>query len=57
MMTEVVEWILRRATTRGWAGFLRHSASDEVRHLVRHENGFDVVDTRTPRRDIRVPWS
>jgi hypothetical protein len=54
---EVVEWLLRQATSQGWVGFLRHSASDDVQHLVRHQGGFDVVDVRTAGTEIQVPWA
>ncbi|GAA3092544.1 hypothetical protein GCM10017562_74830 [Streptomyces roseofulvus] len=53
-MTEVVEWLLRRATTEGWVGFLRDSARDDVQHIVRRQEGFELVDTRTATTQIRV---
>lgn len=54
---EVVEWLLRQATTEGWVGFLRDSALDDVRHVVRHQDGFELVDVRRAGTRIRVPWS
>ncbi|GAA1962171.1 hypothetical protein [Kitasatospora viridis] len=57
VVMEVVEWLLRQAITQGWVGFLRYSGSDEVQHVVRHQSGFDVVDVREVRKQIRVSWS
>ncbi|WP_030273721.1 hypothetical protein [Streptomyces sp. NRRL B-24484] len=57
ILMEVVEWVLRRATTRGRAGFLRDSALEDVRYVVRHENGFELVNTRTVRGGTRAVWS
>ncbi|WP_354637562.1 hypothetical protein [Kitasatospora camelliae] len=57
MAMEVVEWLLRLATTEGWVGFLRYSGSDEVQHLVRHRDGFDLLDVRTARRDLALSRS
>jgi hypothetical protein len=54
---EVVEWVLRQATTPGWAGFVRGPAPEDVRHVVRHQDGFGLVDARTARKQIRVAWS
>ncbi len=54
---DVVGWLLRHATTRGWVGFVRDSSLGQVRHLVRHEDGFDLVDVRPAGQPQRVPWS
>ncbi|GAA3494549.1 hypothetical protein GCM10019016_016490 [Streptomyces prasinosporus] len=54
---EVVEWLLRQATTQGWGGFLRCSASHGVQHVVRHEGGFDAVDVRNAWKQISRSWS
>ncbi|MGW1138371.1 hypothetical protein [Streptomyces zhihengii] len=43
---DVVGWLLRHATTEGWVGFIRDSGLGTVRHLVRHADGFDLVDVR-----------
>lgn len=57
VVMEVVEWVLRLSTSRGWVGFLRYSGSDEVRHVVRHQEGFDVVEVRMTRKQISRSWS
>ncbi|WP_344328294.1 hypothetical protein [Streptomyces macrosporus] len=57
VVMEVVEWILRQSTAQGWVGFLRYSGSDEVQHVVRHQDGFDVVDVRMTRKQISRSWS
>ncbi|MFI6639053.1 hypothetical protein [Streptomyces sp. NPDC050504] len=54
---DVVEWLLRHATTQGWAGFVRDSALDRVQHLVCHEGGFDLVDVRPAGERPRRPPS
>ncbi|GAA2752866.1 hypothetical protein [Kitasatospora cinereorecta] len=57
VVMEVVEWLLRQATTEGWVGFLRSSALDDVQHVVRRPDGFELVDVRTAKTQVRVPWS
>ncbi|MGW3243959.1 hypothetical protein [Streptomyces sp. NPDC001070] len=54
---EAVEWVLRQATTQGWAGFVRGPAPDDVRHVVRRQDGFGLVDGRTARKQIRAARS
>ncbi|WP_326818348.1 MULTISPECIES: hypothetical protein [unclassified Streptomyces] len=54
---DVVGWLLRHAITQGWVGFVRDSALGQVQHLVRHEDGFDLVDVRPAGQPKRVPWS
>ncbi|TDC77663.1 hypothetical protein [Streptomyces hainanensis] len=56
VMMEVVGWLLRHATTRGWVGFVRDSGAGQVRHLVRHEDGFGLVDVHPVGQEKRVPW-
>nr|WTB32299.1 hypothetical protein OG781_24995 [Streptomyces sp. NBC_00830] len=53
---DVVTWLLRHTMTEGWVGYLRDSASGSVRHLIRHESGFDIVDISSGRTRIQVPW-
>lgn len=53
---DVMTWLLRRTLTEGWVGYLRSSASDSVHHVIRHETGFEIVDTSSGRTWIRVPW-
>ena len=54
---DVVGWLLRHATTQGWVGFVRDSVLGQVQHLVRHEDGIDLVDVRPAGQPRRVPWS
>ncbi|WP_089102876.1 hypothetical protein [Streptomyces hyaluromycini] len=54
---DVVGWLLRHATTQGWVGFVRDSGLGQVQHLVRHEDGFDLVDVRPVGGQKRVPRS
>ncbi|MET7665800.1 hypothetical protein ABZS99_44890 [Streptomyces sp. NPDC005463] len=54
---DVIGWLLRHATTQGWVGFVRDSALGQVQHLVRHEDGFDLVDVRPVGQPKRVPWA
>ncbi|MFG2971626.1 hypothetical protein ACGFYY_01315 [Streptomyces sp. NPDC048331] len=56
IVMEVVAWVLELASTRGWVGFLRYTGSDAVQHLLRHEDGFDVVDVRASGRPDRVAF-
>ncbi|MGW4890813.1 hypothetical protein ACWEQL_00875 [Kitasatospora sp. NPDC004240] len=57
VVMEVVGWILRQATTRGWVGFLRYSASEGVQHIVRRADGFDVFDVRTAWKQFGETWA
>ncbi|MGW2785086.1 hypothetical protein ACWC3X_28135 [Streptomyces populi] len=57
VMMDVVGWLLRYATTQGWVGPVRDSVLGQVQHLVRHEDGFDLVDVRPAGQPKRVPWS
>ncbi|WP_406430123.1 hypothetical protein OHB00_00520 [Streptomyces sp. NBC_00631] len=52
---DIVGWLLRHATTQGWVGFVRDSGVGTVQHLVRHEDGFDLVDVRPLGQAKRVP--
>ena len=54
---DVVGWLLRHAITQGWVGFVRDSALGQVQPLVRHEDGFDLVDVRPAGQPKRVPRS
>lgn len=54
---DVVGWLLRHATTQGWVGFVRDSGVGQIQHLVRHEDGFDLVGVRSVGLPKRVPWS
>jgi hypothetical protein len=54
---DVVGWLLQHATTQGWVGFVRDSGLGEVQHLVRHEDGFDLVNLRPFGQAKRVHWS
>nr|BFD87070.1 hypothetical protein StreXyl84_64710 [Streptomyces sp. Xyl84] len=56
VMMDIVGWLLRHATTQGWVGFIRDSGPGQVHHLVRHEDGFDLVDVRPAGQPKRVPW-
>lgn len=53
---DVMTWLLRHTLTEGWVGYLRGSASDSVHHVIRHEKGFEIVDTSSGRTWIQVPW-
>lgn len=57
VVMEVVEWLLRQATTEGWVGYVRDTATEEVQHVVRHHAGFDLVDVRTAEKRFRITWS
>ncbi|MEV6399319.1 hypothetical protein AB0M39_31785 [Streptomyces sp. NPDC051907] len=57
VVMEVVEWLLRQATTVGWVGFVRSSASDDAHHVVRHHDGFELVEVQTAGRWGQVSWS
>lgn len=57
IMMEVVEWLLRYATTRGWAGYVRDSGSGRFQHLVCHEDGFELADVRVGGERKRVARS
>lgn len=53
---EVVGWVLRHATTQGWVGFVRDSGLGGIQHLLRHDDGFDLVDVGAAGQPKRVPW-
>jgi hypothetical protein len=53
---DAVAWLLEQATTLGWVGLLRDTGSEKIQHLVRHENGFDIVDIHAARKQLTVPW-
>ncbi|WP_418957873.1 hypothetical protein [Streptomyces tritici] len=53
---DVVTWLLQYGTTVGWVGFVRDSVQGQVRHLVRHEYGFDLVDLRPAGQPQRATW-
>jgi hypothetical protein len=52
---DAVAWLLEQATTLGWVGLLRNTGSEKIQHLVRHENGFDIVDIHAARKQLTVP--
>lgn len=54
---DVVGWLLSHATTLGWVGFVRDSGLGRVQHLVRHEDGFDLVDVRPAGLPKHVSWA
>jgi hypothetical protein len=56
IMFDVLSWLLRHATTRGWAGYLRETASQEVHHIVRGAEGFEVLQAQTGAPRTRVSW-
>ena len=51
---DVVAWVLRRATTRGWAGFVRSSASESVHHIFCHADAFELVEAQPGETLTRV---
>ncbi|MFD0035784.1 hypothetical protein ACWGDS_30685 [Streptomyces sp. NPDC055059] len=57
VVMEAVEWLLRKATTDGWVGFVRSSASEGTHHVVRHQGGFELVDVRSAGKWVQVSWS
>ncbi|MFD8078265.1 hypothetical protein ACFV3E_37080 [Streptomyces sp. NPDC059718] len=52
----IVGWLLRHATTQGWVGFVRDNGLGQVHHVVRHEDGFHLVEVR-PASQPSVSWS
>jgi hypothetical protein len=57
VVMEVVDWLLRHASTRGWAGFVRDTASEDIQHIVRHDGGFDLVDVRSAEKRFQIAWT
>ncbi len=57
MTMDVVGWLLSHATTLRWVGFVRDSGLGRVQHLVRHEDGFDLVDVRPAGPPKHVAWA
>ncbi|MEV5970415.1 hypothetical protein [Streptomyces sp. NPDC051921] len=51
---DVVGWLLQHATSHGWVGFVRDSGLGQVHHLVRHEDGFELVEVQPVGRRKRV---
>ncbi|MFJ8077631.1 hypothetical protein ACIQ7Q_27825 [Streptomyces sp. NPDC096176] len=57
VVMEVVEWLLRQATTEGWVGFVRDTALEDIQHIVRQPGGFDLVDVRSAEKRFQISWS
>ncbi|MEU1506302.1 hypothetical protein [Kitasatospora sp. NPDC005748] len=57
VVMEAVEWLLRKATGVGWVGFVRSSVPEGIRHVIRRQDGFDLVDVRSAGTRAQVSWS
>ena len=53
----VVCRVLRQATTRGWAGFVRGSGMETMHHIVCDDDGLELVEALYGRMWLRHSWA
>ncbi|MDQ1012966.1 hypothetical protein QFZ82_007451 [Streptomyces sp. V4I23] len=56
IVMDVVAWLLRQATTDGWVGLVRSSATETSHHIIRHPGGFELIEMRPAGKWAQVSW-